>query len=148
MAKPGETAKYAFDEVKHRIQVDERHVLIIEDDQFAQKLFCNILTSQVNHVVPHVVSTFDEALRFIHNHGQIHLIIMDVFLGEGRTGIDLFRFVSQTRPELPVVLTSVLDEKRFRDLLGESASTPPFLRKPFHPDLCAVLVGSLLQKNS
>lgn len=123
-------------------------VLIIEDDPFSQKLFNSILTSNVANAEPHIVGTYDEALSFIKYNPPPHLIIMDVFLGEGPTGIDLYKYVKSINPNIPIIITSVLDEKRLMDLLGHEQSPPPFLRKPFQFDLCGILIESMINKGT
>lgn len=144
MARQSSALQRQGDERVSELSSDSFSVLIIEDDQFSQKLFSNILVSRFN-IKPVVVPTFDQALEYLRNkNGNLSLVIMDIFLGESRTGVDLYKIIMREAPRTPVIMTSVLDERRFRDLLGDSFREPIFLHKPFHPDYCVMVIDRVL----
>jgi DNA-binding NarL/FixJ family response regulator len=79
-------------------------VLIVEDELFTQKLICEIITNLGNKC--EAAASVSEALTLVKNFLP-ELIITDLDLGPGPTGIDLINKVDKEFPEIKLaVLTA------------------------------------------
>ena len=79
-------------------------VLIVEDELFTQKLICEIITNLGNKC--EAASSVNEALTLVKSFSP-ELIITDLDLGPGPTGIDLLNKVDKEFPEIKLaVLTA------------------------------------------
>jgi len=79
-------------------------VLIVEDELFTQKLICEIITNLGNKC--EAASSVSEALSLVKSFSP-ELIIADLDLGPGPTGIDLVNKVDKDFPEIKLaVLTA------------------------------------------
>jgi DNA-binding NarL/FixJ family response regulator len=79
-------------------------VLIVEDELFTQKLICEIITNLGNKC--EAASSVREALSLVKTFSP-ELIITDLDLGPGPTGIDLINKVNKDFPEIKLaVLTA------------------------------------------
>jgi len=79
-------------------------VLIVEDELFTQKLICEIITNLGNKC--EAASSVSEALSLVKSFSP-ELIIADLDLGPGPTGIDLINKVDKDFPEIKLaVLTA------------------------------------------
>ena len=79
-------------------------VLIVEDELFTQKLICEIITNLGNKC--EAASSVNEALTLVKSFSP-ELIITDLDLGPGPTGIDLLNKVDKEFPEINLaVLTA------------------------------------------
>ena len=79
-------------------------VLIVEDELFTQKLICEIITNLGNKC--EAASTVNEALTLVKTFAP-ELIITDLDLGPGPTGIDLINKMDKEFPEIKLaVLTA------------------------------------------
>jgi len=79
-------------------------VLIVEDELFTQKLICEIITNLGNKC--EAASSVSEALSLVKSSSP-ELIIADLDLGPGPTGIDLVNKVDKDFPEIKLaVLTA------------------------------------------
>jgi DNA-binding NarL/FixJ family response regulator len=79
-------------------------VLIVEDELFTQKLICEIITNLGNKC--EAASSVNEALTLVKTFAP-ELIITDLDLGPGPTGIDLISKIDKEFPEIKLaVLTA------------------------------------------
>ncbi len=128
----------------HALSVDADpswpHVLVIDDDVATR----DYLTRQLMRegFYPVLAASGEEGLARL-EQGDIALVILDLLL-PGIDGWEVLRQLKATRPELPVVLASVMDDREQAFTLGASA----YLVKPLaRQDLLSVLerlLGGLL----
>ena len=76
-------------------------VLIVEDELFTQKLICEIITNLGNKC--EAASSVNEALTLVKSFSP-ELIITDLDLGPGPTGIDLLNKVDKEFPEIKLAV--------------------------------------------
>ena len=101
-------------------------VLLVEDDPEVAELVEAMLRDLGHSVVR--ASGVDEALARLEQDGGVQLVLSDVIMPGGQSGVDLAERLSVERPGLPVVLCSGYtggDQGRAR------AGAWPFLSKPF-----------------
>lgn len=122
----GDTVVYASPKVDHvQAQVPSR-VLLVEDDPQVAELIDAMLHDLGHSVVR--AGGVDEALSHLDQDAGIQLVLSDVIMPGGRSGVDLAEQLAATRPGLPVVLCSGYtggDQGRAR------AGDWPFISKPF-----------------
>jgi PAS domain S-box-containing protein len=103
-------------------------ILFVEDDEGVREAGRETLRALGHHVL--VASNGQEGLKLLRTGAQIGVLLADIVMPGGISGIDLAREATRLRPGLPVLLTS-----------GYAADVParagtgefPFIPKPFHP---------------
>ena len=119
-------------------------VLVVEDQEQVREVIEELLR-QIGY---RILSAPDgvEARKVLESHAAIDLLLTDVVMPNGVSGIDLARWACQLRQDLKVVLVS-----------GYSRQTQPhraddgfvFLEKPFQQtDLAAIIASALGQPES
>lgn len=78
-------------------------VLVVEDNQFSRTLVSGLLRN--NGYAVHACSTAAQALESIQRETP-DLVIADLDLGKGPTGIDVLRAVRRVAPDLPAIILS------------------------------------------
>ena len=102
------------------------HVLLVEDDPQVAELVDAMLHDLGHSVVR--AGGVDEALSRLDQDPAIQLVLSDVIMPGGKSGVDLAEQLAATRPGLPIVLCSGYtggDQGRAR------AGDWPFISKPF-----------------
>ena len=102
------------------------HVLLVEDDPQVAELVDAMLHDLGHSVVR--AGGVEEALSRLDQDAGIQLVLSDVIMPGGKSGVDLAEQLAATRPGLPVVLCSGYtggDQGRAR------AGDWPFISKPF-----------------
>jgi signal transduction histidine kinase/ActR/RegA family two-component response regulator len=103
-------------------------VLLVEDDRQVASLLTGVLQS-LGHEVRHVPNAAG-ALEAVCGEARIDVVLSDVMMPGGMSGLDLVRELRLCRPNLPVVLATGYSEGL--DRMGEAGL--PVLRKPFGRD--------------
>lgn len=139
-SKPGQGAVVALmlpvvegDPIRERLpKVDHiqaqtpSRVLLVEDDPQVAELV-DAMLRDLGHAVVRAGGV-DEALARLEQDREIQLVLSDVIMPGGKSGVDLAEQLAATRPGLPVVLCSGYtggDQGRAR------AGDWPFISKPF-----------------
>jgi len=108
------------------------HVLLVEDDVEVGDLVAAMI-DELGHMVSRA-SNADEALDIARADPTLGLVITDVIMPGGKSGVDLAVALAQERPELPVLLTSGYTGQE----LVRAHETPwPLLSKPYALDALA-----------
>ncbi len=107
-------------------------VLLVEDDPEVGDMVCAMLT-ELGHVVVRADGV-DQALVELAARQDLDVVLTDLVMPGGLSGLDLARTISEQRPGLPVILSS--------GYAGEAqpiaAETQwPLLRKPYSADALA-----------
>ncbi|MDJ0820564.1 MAG: PAS domain-containing protein [Paracoccaceae bacterium] len=123
---------------------NRKTVLVVEDSREVRTLTIRILETSGYHVVS--AKNVQDAKRILDDHPAIDLVLSDVMLPGGKSGLDLACELGETRPELPVVLISGYPNA-VEKLQGASRDDLVLLNKPFQKaDLIATLENVLRQK--
>jgi len=108
------------------------HVLLVEDDVEVGDLI-SAMIDELGHMVSRA-ATADEALAIARHDPTVGLVITDVIMPGGKSGVDLAMTLAQERPELPVLLSSGYTGQE----LVRAHDTPwPLLSKPYALDALA-----------
>lgn len=119
-------------------------ILLVEDEIPLLKLMHHILESHGYKV--HDSSTGKAALEVWRQHRQkIDLLLTDLVLPDGMTGLDLAKTLHAEKPSLKIIYTSGYDSQRLAEGLTPS-SDACFLQKPFHSRKLAETVFDALAK--
>lgn len=113
-------------------------VLIIEDEAVIALDIAGIV-AEMGHAVVGVAARSDEAVRLA-RAGNPSLILADVQLEDGNTGIQTVRRILETA-DLPVVFVTAFPE---RLLTGERLEPTFVVAKPFEPEALQVAVSQAL----
>ena len=112
--------------------------VLIVDDEIITSEFVRLILERYDINVTGVAETPKKALQ-IFSEGKTDLIICDIDLRNGMSGIDFIRHVKQLRPTHVIYLTGLSDE----DTLKNALETQPdaYITKPFtHNQLIATLM--------
>jgi CheY-like chemotaxis protein len=116
-----------------------RRVLLVEDDGTVGDVIEAMLTD-LGHTVLRAASA-PEALVLLRRGVPIDLMLSDVIMPGGKTGVDLAHEAVALRPGLPVILSSGYTG----DTLGPASEAPwPLLRKPYDSETLARTVESVM----
>ncbi len=113
------------------------NVLVVEDELLIAEMLKEMLADLGHHVVA-TARSFTEAQQKINLHSSINFAILDINLGNGKTGIDLACEI-KTNHSIPFIfLTSYADKKTISQAIEHKPEA--YLIKPFSlPDLMATL---------
>ncbi len=112
-------------------------ILVVEDDTAVRSAMRTLLKVGGFRVLD--AADAGEAIKTFEEYPEVDLVITDVVIPGGKTGLELSKFFRQARPELPVILTSGYS----RDLFGraiELSANEVFLPKPIDGDQLLALI--------
>jgi DNA-binding NarL/FixJ family response regulator len=113
------------------------NVLIVDDEMITSE-FVRLILERYDINVTGVADTPKKALQ-IFSEGKTDLIICDIDLRNGMSGIDFIRHVKQLRPTHVIYLTGFTDEKTLKNALETQPDA--YITKPFtHNQLIATLM--------
>lgn len=116
------------------------NVLLVEDDAEVATL-AQVMLRELGHEVRLALDPA-EALALIGKDPRITLLLTDVVMPGGMTGVDLARAATAARPSLPVLLSSGYTG----DALATAEAAPwPLLRKPYTLDALAAAIGDAVE---
>lgn len=113
-------------------------VLIIEDEPIIS-LDLRIIMQEMGHEVAAIATTYDEAVRAA-DRTQPGLVLADIKLADGSSGIDAAKRILSTR-DVPVVFITAYPE---RLLTGERPEPTFLVTKPFIPETVRATVSQAL----
>lgn len=116
-----------------------RHVLLVEDDSEVAALTADML-AQLGYGVTRAASAAD-ALGTIANGRSVDVVLSDIMMPGGMSGVQLAREIRRRRPDMPVVLTTGYPGTDARRAEAEGI---PLVPKPFRLEDLAAMLGSVL----
>ena len=114
-------------------------MLLVEDDIEVGELVQAML-EELGHAVLRADGS-EQALEAARREPSIGLVLTDVIMPGGRTGVDLAVALTSQRPGLPVVLSSGFTGEALADA---EAAPWPLLRKPYAVDELADALAAAL----
>ena len=102
-------------------------VLLVEDEPLILLSAAELLSSEGFEVL--LASSTDKAAVILEERPETSLVVTDINLGDGSTGIELAWYLSRTMPHVRVILISG-QERPARDRYPAEAI---FLTKPYAP---------------
>ena len=117
------------------------HILIVEDNEDTQLLLKYLLDAWYD---TSVVTRVDEALEQVADH-VFDLLLVDINLGEERTGVDLLNILRNTEDyaNLPLVAVTAYampgDYDRFITMGFDAYVSKPFTRKQLYAAIYSIL---------
>ncbi len=116
-----------------------RRILLVEDDVTVGDVVEAMLID-LGHAVLRAASA-PEALVILKRGEPIDLMLTDVIMPGGKTGVDLAHEAVALRPALPVILSSGYTG----DTLGPASAAPwPLLRKPYNAEVLGAAVDAAM----
>lgn len=103
-------------------------VVVVEDDPSVRSVAVQMVERMGHTVVD--VENAEAALRLIETTGEVDLILSDVILGTGMTGLELAREIERRNPATSVVLMSGYTRNALKDKADEMLDFV-LLQKPF-----------------
>lgn len=89
-----------------------KKVLIVEDDPEIRNSFLLIVNSSQNFRVVNVYANCEDALKVLHKD-RPQIVLMDIELPGGMTGIEGARLIKEKSPDTDVVMVSVYEDSEF-----------------------------------
>ena len=114
-------------------------ILLVEDDEKVAEATRDLL--QAMGFVTHWAGDGLAALAVVENDPGLDLVLSDVVMPGGVSGLDLARTLRDRRPELPVILTTGYTA-RASEVVAEGF---PLLEKPYRPNHLATSLRSALE---
>ncbi|WP_300577893.1 PAS domain S-box protein [Phenylobacterium sp.] len=111
-------------------------ILLVEDDD-AVRAVTESLLSELGCRVETAVNGI-EALRRVGRGADFDLVLSDIVMPGGVSGVDLARRLRDAHPDLPVVLTTGYSGEKLDD--AQEAEAWPILRKPFRAEQLSAVV--------
>ncbi|MBS0233242.1 MAG: PAS domain S-box protein [Proteobacteria bacterium] len=120
-------------------------VLVVEDNRDVRALTVKRFERLGYRVVECVTGA--EAKEALQNGLAVELVFTDIMMPGGMTGIDLAKWIAETRPDLPVILTTGFAEEIAGTVTRE---TEPWtiLRKPYAQKDLSTVVRKTLEKQA
>jgi CheY-like chemotaxis protein len=117
-------------------------VLLVEDDEDVRNVMISSLTDLGYRVL--VARNAPEALKVLEEQALIDLVVTDVVMPGGMTGIELVREVRQRRPPVRALLISGYTANNELISAKQGAGDLPLLGKPFRqPELARAIRAAL-----
>ena len=126
-----------------------RRILIVEDDLELSAVLDGVIASIDPEAEVDWVTSAEQAYFLLEEKSwqegrPYDLALVDIFLEGETTGLELWRHLQHSLPNVPIVITSAMPVHKFFDALGENTISPPFLAKPFKAGECRQLLEGLL----
>jgi CheY-like chemotaxis protein len=119
----------------------KERVLVVEDDPQVLQFVASQLLSLGYEVT--AVSDGPDALASLERDTTFDLLLSDLVLPKGMSGVDLARFARRIKPDPKVILTSGYSEDVFQQH-GRLDDETPLLRKPYKRKELAEMLRSVL----
>jgi PAS domain S-box-containing protein len=114
-------------------------ILLVEDDRDVAELVDTML-AELGHRVRRA-GTVDEALATLEANPDVDLVLSDVIMPGGKSGVDLAQAITGRWPGLPVILSSGYTG----DTLALAEASPwPLLRKPYTLQALASAIAEVM----
>ena len=109
-----------------------KRILIVDDHAVLRHGLKKLLDNQPNRFVFGEAETSAEALSLV--RGQLwDLVILDISLGDTRSGLDILKELKQMRPQLPVLILTMHAEEHYA-LRAFKAGAAGYVRKDSAPE--------------
>ena len=129
------------DERPQQVQPGSGTILLVEDEMEVRNLTCKVLERGGYMVVP--VASAREGLLVAEGSTALDLVVTDVVMPGGMSGVEMGERLSRSRPNLPVLYVSgYTDDVKFHSPTGTRGLH--FLSKPFQPDELLTRVKSMI----
>jgi PAS domain S-box-containing protein len=116
-----------------------RRVLLVEDEASVGDMV-EAMLSELGHEVVRAEAA-PAALEILKRRIRIDLLLTDLIMPGGKTGVELAREAARMRPGLPVILSSGYTG----EALNEADAAPwPLLRKPYSADALAAAIEAVI----
>lgn len=112
-------------------------VLFVEDDSLVRGVVSQALEEAGFRVV--VAASAEDALALARSRADLDVVLTDVVMPGGQSGVDLARTLRVLRPALPVILAS-----GYAEALAEDRFEFPVLAKPYDPARVAERLAELI----
>ena len=122
-----------------------KHVLVVEDDPTQQLIIDRLIQGVKPLTATDWASTVEEARSLLEND-DYDLVIADVFLGRGGSGMDLWEEARESSTTTPFLIISSAGYDVFRKTVGPYEISPHFLSKPILRGEAAQMIEHLLQR--
>jgi CheY-like chemotaxis protein len=114
-------------------------VMIIEDEPLIA-LDIEQMVQELGHTVTGIARTHREAVK-LYNETKPKLVLADIQLADGSSGIDAVNDILRTDSSIPVIFITAFPE---RLLTGERPEPAFLVTKPFNPDMVKALISQAL----
>jgi CheY-like chemotaxis protein len=135
LREPAASVERATDSAVHLVAERRGQALLVEDDPEVSALTRELLVS-LGFSVTHV-ATAEAALQALTELRRVEVVVSDIMMPGGVTGVQLAREIRQGYPRLPIVLTTGYIEAAADVKDGEFALLP----KPFTLEALADALG-------
>ena len=119
-------------------------ILVVEDDEDVRALVNATLGDMDYQVI--TAGDGPSALEILHSDRHIDLLFTDVVMPGGMSGLQLAEQARNSRPDMPVLLTSGYNEE-FVSARPAFGANLPLIRKPFRRRDLSEAIAKLLDQN-
>ena len=123
--------------------MDDKHILLVEDDESLQKLIEKLLKN--NNYIVSKANSIEEAQKLV-NLFIFDLIILDVMLPD-TTGLEFYKNSIKDRINTPVIFLSALSNIDDR-ITGLELGADDYIGKPFEPKELLLRIKNIISKKN
>ena len=117
-------------------------VLLIEDEPAVRRIGTRLLAS-LGHRSIEAIDGHDGLAKWREHRHEIDLVITDMVMPGGMSGLRIADAIQDDRPEIPVVLASGYSNELLEDEGATLSARRRFLPKPYSQDSLRALIESL-----
>ncbi|HEY4546780.1 MAG TPA: PAS domain-containing protein [Pedomonas sp.] len=117
-------------------------ILVVDDDEDVRHLTVSLLERAGYRTLE--ADNGDTALDLMARDGTIDVLLTDMLLGSGPSGLDLIKQVETRHPDLPVVLMSGYINPTAVEGVVDQRLDVPLLRKPFRRQQLEAMINEVL----
>ena len=126
-------------QLTNKRNVENRHLLIVDDDLAIQKVLMTLLSSDFTIFQAY---SYQETLSIIQKL-PIDFILLDIQLQDGN-GFDLIYQIKQSK-EIPIIFVSVLDDDQ-SIIRGLEAGADDYVTKPFSSNVLKARINHVIKR--
>lgn len=121
--------------------VDNKTVLVVEDDAVISEIACGMLTDLGYEVM--FAQNADNACKVLETEAsKIHLVFTDIHMPGNLNGVDLARIVRKKYKNIPVLLSSGFSESAIPEYILEAGEQ--IISKPFRREILELKINSVM----
>lgn len=125
-----------------RAAVSGLDILVVEDEPAVRRIALKLLQSLGHHVIEAIDGHSGLAKWREHKHG-IDLVITDLVMPGGMSGVQLAETIHAESPDLPIILASGYSNELLDDAAASLGALRRFIPKPYDRDILEETLASL-----
>jgi CheY-like chemotaxis protein len=120
--------------------------LVVEDDAGTQEIIARVIRA-VDAQAEILRAPDGERARELVRSARPDLLVVDISLGGGMSGLELWEHCREHHPGIPLLFISGMPLDEYFRAIGPRQVAPPFLSKPLFIGECCQVIEGMLGRN-